>query len=298
MDVADEPGGFPGRVGQEWDASWRRLVASGGLHRVGRLEFAPMRWPHPFRWFRHRESGDTVLVAGDGVPFTADGYLVDSIDVGGSADDADRGADWVSEYVQGDGDIVAHPVWPTGRMDRGRVRLPLSQWEQLLGPGEPVLDVHVPEDGGRLTPDVLHDTLAQADLFFARHHPEHPFVAFFCASWLFGPQLPEILGENSGIIRWQREGYLCPDRGRPGSVLHWVFGSRSVDLATAPRDTRLRAGLVELMRAGRTLRTGRWLFARQDLARFGEQPYRHASARAIREAMLDRPVTGTEGPGN
>jgi hypothetical protein len=276
----EEAGWSPTGVGdppaREWDAEWFRLVAGGTLYRLGRLEFAATSWPHPFRWFRHRRSGESMLVAGEGVPFTADGYLVGDTDC-------------MSTYWEDERQVVANPVWPGGTVSPDRVGLPRSDWEQLLGPGDPVLDVHVPAAGGRLTPDLVRDALEQACPFFGRYHPEHPFVAFFCASWLFSPQLPEILGEGSAIVRWQREGYLCPDKGRPGGVLRWVFGSRSIDPVTAPRDTRLRAGILKLVQAGETLRTGRWLFARQDLPRFGEQPYLHASTRAIRRMLLTGP---------
>ena len=244
----------------EWDPEWFRLVARGDLYRLGRLEFAPMKWRHPFRWFRNRHTGERVLVADDGLPLTADGYLTGDLT-------------WTTRHRE-DGDAIeAHAVHPSGHVQRRPVRLPQADWEPVLSRGDRVLDLHVPSDGGRLTPALVRDSLEQAGPFFDRWYPDRPFVAFFCGSWLFGPQLPGILGHSSGIVAWQREGYLLPDAGPSSGVLRWVFGTREVEPATAPRDTRLRAGLLDLVAAGETLRQGGWLFARDDLPRFGTQPY-------------------------
>jgi hypothetical protein len=49
----------------------------------------------------------------------------------------------------------------------------------------------------------------------------------------------------------------------------------------APRDTRLRRALIAHLEQGQRLCCGRYLFLREDLPRFGTQPYRDASAHAI-----------------
>lgn len=278
---SDQPAGRPGRPWQpptpflpapEWDPHWFRLVAGGTLYRVGRLELTPIPWLHPFHAFRHRARGDLVLVAGGGLPLTADGYLTGD-------------TCWRSELDEVAGSVVGHPVWPTGRVDRGTVRLDRTAWDELISPGTPVLDLHVPEDAGPLDLPSLRDALDRAGPFFEHFHPGLDPVAFVCTSWLFGPQWPGILGEDSGIVRWQREGYLFPDDASTGSVLRWVFGTRAIDPATAPADTRLRSGVLDLLRRGEPLRAGRWLLARADLPRFGAQPYRR-SGPAVR-ALLD-----------
>ena len=72
-------------------------------------------------------------------------------------------------------------------------------------------------------------------------------------------------------------------------MLEFTFGSAHVDPATAPRDTRLRCALLAHLEQGKLLYCGRYLFLRQDLDRFGSQPYRESSARAIERLAVPVP---------
>ncbi len=155
-------------------------------------------------------------------------------------------------------------------------RLPRDEWRLVLKPGDPILDLHVP-DAEPLTIDALHDAHTQATTFFDQYYPAHQFIAYLCDSWLFSPLLEEMLGSDSNIVRWQHEGYLLPDDSE---------GEDLVELAAAPRDTRLRRALIAHLEQGKLLYSGRYLFLRQDLERFGSQPYREASARAIEQLTV------------
>jgi hypothetical protein len=57
-------------------------------------------------------------------------------------------------------------------------------------------------------------------------------------------------------------------------LLLFVFGSKEVDVATAPRDTQLRRAVLERLEQGLPLFCGLYMLLRQDLPRFGTQPYR------------------------
>ena len=84
-----------------------------------------------------------------------------------------------------------------------------------------------------------------------------------------------MLPPGSNILRMQREGYLFPNGEDQESFLNFTFGAQSIDLATAPRDTRLRRAVIAHLEKGGTLRCGGFLLLRRDLARFGAQPYRN-----------------------
>jgi hypothetical protein len=96
-----------------------------------------------------------------------------------------------------------------------------------------------------------------------------------------------MLPPESNIVRWQREGYLLPGDDDAESFLVFTFGSPTIDLATAPRDTRLRRAVVEHLAGGGQLRCGGYLLLRVDLGRFGAQPYRQASEQAIARLLAD-----------
>jgi hypothetical protein len=258
----------------DWLPSWFRLVGSGELYRLGRLEFAPERWDYPFRAYVHEQRGETVVLAESGLGFSASGdWLSEDVE-----------PLWHSELREEVDAVVGTPVSPRGRALSRRVRLPARDWRLGLTRDDWVLDIHVPAEGA-LSIEALRDAFARALPFFARYYPERTFTAFVCDSWLFSSQLESLLAEPSNILAWQRQGYLLPGRRGHGSFLKFTFGAPNVDPLTAPRDTRLRRALLELLERGGRLHAGIFVLLTSDLQRFGNAPYRHASERAISESM-------------
>ncbi len=249
-----------------WSPGWHRIVASGDFYQLGCLEFVRATMQYPQRIYRHVHSGEVVALAEAGEHFSDEG-----VGVGPQT--------WSSVLLETQDAIIATPLSPHGIALRRLVRLPRHDWQLVLKPGDPILDLHVPGDEP-LTIGALRDAHMQAASFFDRFYPDHPFVAYLCDSWLFSPLLEEMLGPDSNIVRWQREGYLLPDDSE---------GEDLVELAHAGRDTRLRRALRARLEDGRLLYGGRYLFLRQDLDRFGSQPYREASARAIEQLTIPVP---------
>jgi hypothetical protein len=247
-----------------WMPYWLRTVASGHLYRLGRLEFFPELWNYPARAYRHVRTQELVLLAESGQRFTDDGYLAGDLT-------------WTSTLIEDDDAVTGMPIAPSGAALPQRVRLPRDEWQLALGPGDPVLDMHIPAEGA-LSLDAIREALAQAEPFFDRYYPEHRFVAYTCSSWLFSPQLEAMVGSDSNIVRWQREGYLLPSDSGTDDFLTFTFGAGSIDTATAPRDTRLRRAAIARLERGEILRSGGYLLLRRDLGRFGSQPYRRSSA--------------------
>jgi GNAT-like C-terminal domain/N-acyltransferase N-terminal domain len=254
-----------GHIGiADWMPGWLRTVASGHLYRLGRLEFLPEPWDYPARAYTHVRTQELVLLAESGQRYTDDGYLSGDLT-------------WTSTLIETDDAIIGTPITPCGVALPQPVRLPRAEWQLALGPGDPVLDLHIPAEGA-LTLDAIRDALMQAEPFFDRYYPNHQFAAYVCSSWLFSPQLETMLASDSNILRWQHEGYLLPSDGGDDDFLTFTFGARSIDTATAPRDTRLRRAVIAHLERGALLRCGAYLLLRRDLGRFGSQPYRHAGS--------------------
>jgi len=254
-----------GHIGiADWMPGWLRTVASGHFYRLGRLEFFLERWGYPARAYTHVRTQELVLLAESGQRFTDDGYLTGDLT-------------WTSTLIETDDAIIGTPITPRGVALPQPVRLPRAEWQLALGPGDPVLDLHIPAEGA-LTLDAIRDALVQAEPFFDRYYPDHQFAAYVCSSWLFSPQLQTMLASDSNILRWQHEGYLLPNDGGGADFLTITFGAQSIDIATAPRDTRLRRAVIAHLERGELLRCGGYLLLRRDLGRFGSQPYRHAGS--------------------
>ncbi len=183
-------------------------------------------------------------------------------------------------FEETDDAIIGTPVSPRGVALPRLVRLPKAEWNLALTNGDAVLDMHVPGEGILSIP-MLRDAMAEAVPFFERFYPDHHFAAYICDSWLFSPQLADLLGTASNIVRWQREGYMVPGDSDQRDFLAFTFGSNTIDLPTAPRDTRLRRAVIDHLAAGKTLCCGRYILLRPDLERFGTQPYLGSSSDAI-----------------
>lgn len=251
----------PGLEG--WILSWFSLVATGSLYRLGRMEYLLKPCTDNVRVYRHRATGRVQALAEAGVSFTAKGFIYKS----------DPNPAWTSALQVDAHSVTGTPISPLGYARRDPVPLALAEWELLLANGDTVIDMHIP-NWAPLTLDLLRDSLEQALAFFPRYFPDQPFKAFRCASWIFNTQLADWLPPHSNLLAFQRQGYLYPlvSSGKDG--LYFVFGSREIDLTTAPRDTQLRRAIVDHLAAGGRLRGGGFLLLPEEVGRFGQQPYR------------------------
>lgn len=134
----------------------------------------------------------------------------------------------------------------------GREGVALAAAGLPLGPGEPCVDLHIPDYAGPLTPTACDRSLASAHDFFARHFPEERYTAGCCHSWLLDPQLRRYLPEDSNIVRFQRRFRVGGATGEPEDDLpvRFVFGDPDLPVETLPRRTRLERAVGDHLRAG------------------------------------------------
>ncbi|MFF4654080.1 acyltransferase domain-containing protein [Streptomyces sp. NPDC001381] len=121
-----------------------------------------------------------------------------------------------------------------------------------LGPGDPGLNLHVPDFMGPLSPEAVDRSLALARDFFARHYPDEPYTVATCGSWLLDPQLKRYLPEDSNIVRFQERFRLSRLPAEPEDTvpLRFVFGTTGIPLDRLPRDTPLQRAVVDHLREG------------------------------------------------
>ena len=250
--------------------AWLSNHFRGQLFRLGRLQFQFAECGYPIRVYRHRESGLVVAVSQAGVRYEANGGR------DGAAEAEAPGA-WVAELTETEGEVIAHPIRPTGHALREQVRLDKREWEQALGPGDPVLNLHIPA-GSPLTHESCGESFRRAVAFFPRHFPERPYRAFLCGSWLLDAQIEDLLGPDSNIVRFQRELYLFPIPLHSRYLLSRVFGEETQEpeqVAAAPQRTAFQRALAAHLEAGRPLRpAGGGCFLLPEDLRWGEQVYR------------------------
>jgi hypothetical protein len=116
-------------------------------------------------------------------------------------------------------------------------------------PREGYLNLHVPEEGGPLTPHAVDASLARAREVF----PEHREARI--TSWLLDPQLRSYLPADSNIVRFQRRFEPVADFAVDDAMLvELVFHTRDPDLDRLPRETALQRAIVDHLRGG-----GHWI---------------------------------------
>ncbi len=226
---------------------WPTHHLSCRLFRLGRLQFMHIPFKGPLRAFTHQQTGHTVALWDSIIKIRRDGY-VDGTN--GISDGQAR----APELTIAGGEARGYRVHPKGYVLWEPVVLSLAEWDQVLVPGDPVLDVHIPE-GRRMDFDSCDDSLKQAGEFFPRYFPERPPAqAFACETWFFDAQYQKILPPSSNIVRFQRKFFLYPELSNDIEPFWRVFGGMPADLAAAPRETALKRAMLDFKLGGGLLR--------------------------------------------
>ncbi len=254
------------RVGLDrWTLGWFHYLAGGSLYRLGRLHFISRPCEANVTVYRHKTTGQVQALALAGRWFGDDGFDLP----GGAAGTMDS---WLSERHEDANQVTGTPISPHGMAVRQPITLALNEWTCVLGNGDPILELHIP-DLDSITLDVLGNSFALALEFFPRYYPDVPYKAFVCESWMFNTQLQAMLPMGSRLVQFQRQGYLVPQPPSPEYMLYFIFGRKQINLTTAPRDTTLRRAVLAQLETGGTLRNGGWFLLKDDASQFGQEPY-------------------------
>lgn len=225
------------------EVGWLLLHFGGTLYRLGRLQFAVDRFHGRVHAFRHRRTGEVVLLARPGVVYRADGR------VDGTNGIKDPRGRWTARLSRRAGVIRGHPVSLTAHALKDPVALAAREWREALKPGDPILDMHIPA-GLPLDENAAVASCRRAPAFFRARFPRHRARAMVCYGWLMDAAFQRMLPPVANMLRFQKHFHLYPMRGRDGGSLWSVFGRAARNLKRAPRDTALRRNVLDYYAAG------------------------------------------------
>jgi hypothetical protein len=273
--------------------NWLFNHFKGDLYRLGRLQFQFAPFGGKIIVFRSQVTGKVMALSQDGVRFVADGRLWsesrEQADSGLSpaargrvSASAARGREgvpsvWTSRLAIADAAITGNVITVLGHAKPEPVRLPSTEWQPALAPGDVVLSLHIP-GGGRMDHEACGESMRSAAGFFPQHFPKRPFAAYCCSSWLLDTQLTAFVPPESNIARFQREMYLYPVFTSDDAILRPVYGEVP-SFYPAPKNTSLQRAVSEFLEAGGQLKSnaGGSFILREDLD-WGGEVYRRGLA--------------------
>lgn len=239
----------------------------GNLYRLGRFHLAFGVSQARLRAFRHRTEGTVVALSEDGIRYRSDGQ------VDGAGGVKDIVGAWTSALTITNKEIAGYPIDPGGYAIHRQLRLAADEWQQVLSPGDPIIEIHIP-GGGPMAHDECGESLRMGLEFFPKHFPEKPFVAFTCGSWILDAQFEQIMPASSNLVRFQKEVYLFPISGSSEGTLRAVFGRKMQDISKAPRDTTMQRAFSRHIENGGHFRGGGCFLLPDDFD-WGSQFYRN-----------------------
>ncbi len=237
---------------------WMRHYIQARLLRLGRLVFGITSYDWPFRVYRNRRDGSTAILC-DGGRFRADGMA----DGTGGIFDPEP---WTASLETTDKLIRGHAVSPEGTAVREPITLRAGEWEQVVGPGDDQIDVHIPS-GGKLSVEECTDSYRRALELLPKLYPDRRLPVFTCWTWLLDPALKTMLGPESNIIRFQNPYRLVPLAGNEKQCYDLVFGDPEIDITKAPRDTYLQRAIADYVTSGGRMCQARGIILWEEMRR-------------------------------
>ncbi len=127
-------------------------------------------------------------------------------------------------------------------------------WVELVRPGDPRVEVHVP-GGEPLDPAACAASFAAAVATFSARHAGRPPVAFTCVSWLLDPALADLLPPAGNIRRFAMAFHRLPVIGDHRQAYDLIFGSPDVDPAKWSGGTALQRAVAGYAATGHAIRS-------------------------------------------
>ena len=116
--------------------------------------------------------------------------------------------------------------------------------------------IHIPECGP-LSSAAVDASLAQAQVFFARHFPDKPIAVVTCVSWLLDPYILEHMPDTNIGSFARRFTPVTQPFDDATSALFFLFRTRDLgELPTLARDTTLRRVVLDRAASGEPWQIG------------------------------------------
>lgn len=139
--------------------------------------------------------------------------------------------------------------WVSRQLSLKLFRIGELEYEMTEADGTPVISMHIPSDAV-LTPEKWKKSYDLSGDFLRKFYPEWAELSYVCNSWLLSPALPELLGEESNILKFQRAFDITSWDKESEEFLEWVFKRRDLPLEKLPENTSLQRSMKACLLSG------------------------------------------------
>ncbi len=222
---------------------WRHLTAD--LFRIGRLQYQLLKYNGDFNAYQKKSTSTIVVFSTNNLAINRDGNAV------GAGEIQNDSAAFTTTFYEKENCIVGTPITPYGKALNHAALLKKSVWRPILKKNSSVLAIHIPR-GEKLSMEEGRQSYQDALAFYQKIFNASDIAGLTCHTWIFTPQLQDILEPQSNLVRFQREFYLLPFAGNYKFMWNFVFNEKTT-LENAPQDTYLRRKLVEYVKEKKLL---------------------------------------------
>ncbi len=162
---------------------------------------------------------------------------------------------FIGEHVESYGTEAFDRSWWTVRQISGVLfRIGTLEYELLSPEDTPRISIHIPSDADLSMP-ALRDSYDRARELIDSAFPRYAGAPMICDSWLLGPQLADLLPENSRILGFQRAFRLTAVHDTDAIRL-WVFKDPRLSNEDLPENTFLQRSLKRFLLDGGVFQLG------------------------------------------
>lgn len=242
---------------------WRHLDAE--LFRIGRLQYQLVRYSGDYIAFKKSSTGTIVVFSTTPISVNNDG---NEKGAGGRNDDIEA---FKSTFYENRYFIKGTPITPYGKVLEKEAKLLKTEWIPVLSKNDHILEIHIPR-AEHLSIDDCKASYEKALLFYNDHFKIRDITGLACHTWMFTPQLEDMLSAESNIIKFQREFYLLPNAGNYQFMWNFVFDEKTT-VENAPQDTYLRRKLLEYVKDNKLIFDTKGI-CMHNYKEWGNQPYK------------------------
>ena len=132
--------------------------------------------------------------------------------------------------------------WAARQIGLHEFRIGELEYEMATKDGLKIVEIHIPADAN-MAREHLRISYLMAVEFLEKYFPGFHYKKMTCSSWLLSPDLSVLLGEQSRIVRFQRQFVIEHIDEESKGFMDWVYGSQDIPYKELPEDTRLQRKL-------------------------------------------------------